>query len=153
MNGISILIDTNVLWKPSLRDQLTRKIKQGALQVYVPTLVHAERIRQIADEKGEDFAIHVIQQLVKESRFELLPFDVKDAETVADVWLEFKSQGASDNDWKEHRFDILLCAIARSRGYVLVTDDTGKHFESVPSRMNIADLQNWFEQQNQRPTL
>ena len=150
MNSIRILVDTNVLWKPSLRDRLTEKVKTGLLQVYLPTLAHAERIRQIADEKGEDFAIHIIQQLVEASRFELLPFEVTDAEAVADVWLDLKSRGASDDVWRQHRFDILVCAIARARGYTLVTDDTGQHFETVPSRMNIAQLRNWIEQQDQR---
>jgi len=146
MSSTAVLLDTNALWKPSLRDRLTEKIKSGALQVYVPTLVHAERIRQIADDKGEAFAINVVQQLVEESRFKLLPFDISDAEAVADVWLALKSKGAADDDWKQHRFDILLCAIARSRGYTLVTDDTGEHFKTVSSRMNITDLQNWLEQ-------
>lgn len=146
MNTDAILLDTNVLWKRSLRNRLTEKIESGVLQVYVPTLVHAERIRQIADKKGENFAIDTIQQLVEDSRFKLLPFDVQDAEAVADVWLDLKSQGASGDDWKRHRFDILLCAIARSRGYTLVTDDTGGHFGTVPSRMNTTDLQNWLEQ-------
>jgi len=151
MNNTALLLDTNVLRKRSLRNRLTEKIRSGVLQVYVPTLVHAERIRQIADQKGEDFAIDVIQQLVEDSRFELLPLDVADAEAVADVWLQLKSQGASDNDWRQHRFDILLCAIARARGYALVTDDTGQHFEAVPTRMSTAQLQNWIEEQSQRP--
>lgn len=152
MKGTAILIDTNVLRRPSLRNRLTEIIMSGALQVFVPTLVHAERIRQIADEKGEDFAIDVIRQLVEDSRFELLPFGVADAEAVADVWLDFKSQGASDTDWKQHRFDILLCAIARARGFTLVTDDTGQHFGTVPSRMSTIDLGNWLEEHNQRLT-
>ena len=151
MNNTALLLDTNVLRKRSLRNRLTEKIRSGVLQVYVPTLVHAERIRQIADQKGEDFAIDVIQQLVEDSRFELLPLDVADAEAVADVWLQLKSQGASDNDWRQHRFDILLCAIALARGYALVTDDTGQHFEAVPTHMSTAQLQNWIEEQSQRP--
>ncbi len=146
MTKTAILLDTNILLKRTLRNRLTEKIKSGLLQVYVPTLIHAERIRQIADRMGEDFAIDVIQQLVEESKFELLPFDIEDAEAVADVWLDLKSRGDSDDDWKQHRFDILLCATARSRGYTLVTDDKGKHFEVVSSRMNTTALQNWLEQ-------
>lgn len=150
MEHTAILLDTNVLWRPSLRNLLTEKIKAGSLQVYVPTLVHAERLRQIADEKGEDFAIDVIQQLVEASRFELLPFTIEDAEAVADVWLDLKSKGGSEEHWKQHRFDILLCAIAQSRGYTLITNDKGKHFEVVPSRMNTTDLQNWLEHTQSR---
>jgi predicted nucleic acid-binding protein len=145
MTSMAMLLDTNVLRKESLRNRLTEKIRAGVLQVFVPTLVHAERIRQIADERGEDFAIDVIQQLVEESRFKLLPFEVGDAEAVADVWLALKSQGASDDYWRQHRFDILLCAVARSRGYTLITDDKGQHFETVSSCMNTADLQDWIE--------
>jgi predicted nucleic acid-binding protein len=145
-NTAAILLDTNTLWKSSLRDRLTEKIKAGTLQVFVPTLVHAERIRQIADAKGEDFAIDVIQQLVEESQFELLPFDVKDAEAVGEAWLDLKAQGASEDDWRQHRFDILLCAIARTRDYTLITDDAGKHFAIVSSRMDTTKLQSWIEQ-------
>jgi predicted nucleic acid-binding protein len=142
----NLLLDANVLWKQSLRNQLTEKIEAEALQVYVPTLVHAERIRQIADQKGEKFAIDVIQQLVEASGFELLPFSVEDAEAIADVWLALKAKGATDDDWKQHRLDLLLCAVAQSRDYTLVTDDTGSHFEVVSSRMNTTDLQNWLKQ-------
>ncbi len=136
------LLDTNVLWKPSLRNQLTAQVKRGVLKVCVPTLVHAERIRQIANDKGEAFALDVIQQLVEASNFELLPFEVKDAEAVAELWLNLKAKGANESDWKKHRFDILLCAVARSRGYTLITDDLGVHFEIV-STMKAADLEHW----------
>ena len=80
------------------------------------------------------------------SLFELLPFEIVDAEAVANVWLALKAKGSSDDDWKQHRFDILLCAIAQSRGYTLITDDTGQHFETVLARMNTPSLQNWLEQ-------
>ncbi len=142
----TVLFDTTVLWKPSLRNRLTEKIKAGDLQVYIPTLIHAERIRQIADQKGELFTLQVIQQLVADSGFQLLPFTVEDAEAVADAWLDLKARGATEADWKKHRFDILLCAIARSRGYALVTDDEGQHFEIVSERMKTTDLQSWLEQ-------
>ncbi len=145
-NIAPIILDANVLWKPSLRNQLTEKVKAGVLQVYVPTLVHAERIRQIADEKGETFAINTIQQLVEASLFELLPFEVTDAETVAEIWLALKAKGLGHDDWKKHRFDILLCAIARSRGYTLITNDAGQHFDVISDRKNTANLQSWLEQ-------
>lgn len=141
-----VLVDTNLLWKRSLRDQLAQKISQGVLRAYVPTLIHAERIRQIADEKGDDFAIHIIQQLVEASGFQLLPFTVADAEAVAQIWLTLKGQGATYEYWREHRFDILLCAIAQARGYTLITDDGGSHFEVVTSRMNTKDLLTWLAQ-------
>jgi predicted nucleic acid-binding protein len=142
----ALLVDTNVLYQGALRDLLTAKIKGNLLHVYVPTLAHAERIRQIADLKGEQFALHVIQQLVEESRFELLPFSVEDAEAVAQVWLALKDRGATENDWKQNRLDILLCAVAQSRGYTLITDDTGQHFDVVTSRMKTTDLREWLEQ-------
>lgn len=145
MERTAILLDTNVLWRPSLRNLLTEKIKAGSVQVYVPTLVHAERLRQVAEEKGESFALDVIQQLVEASQFELLPFTVEDAEAVADVWLDLKKK-SSEVDWEQHRFDILLCAIARSRGYTLITDDKGQHFEVVSPRMNTTELRSWLEQ-------
>ncbi len=109
-------------------------------------MIHAERIRQIAHQKGESFAIDVIQQLVEASGFELLPFTTPDAEAIADVWLKLKANGATDQDWEKHRFDILLCAVAHSRGYMLVTDDTGDHFKAVPSRINTSALQKQLKQ-------
>ena len=142
----ALLVDTNVLWKRTLRDQLTAKIKANLLRVYVPTLAHAERIRQIADEKGEQFALHVIQQLVAESGFELLPFSVEDAEAMAEVWLALKAKGATEHDWEQNRLDILLCAVAQSRGCTLITDDAGQHFNVVTSRMKTTDLRKWLEQ-------
>jgi len=75
MTTNAILVDTNILWKPHLRNKLTEKIEAGQLQVYVPTLMHTERIRQLAAKKGEDFAIDVIRQAVKASKFQLLPFE------------------------------------------------------------------------------
>lgn len=145
-NAVPVILDANVLWKPALRNRLTEKVKLGVLQVYVPTLVHAERIRQIAHEKGEAFAIDTIKQLVEASLFQLLPFEVADAEAVAEIWLALKAKGSSNDDWKQHRFDILLCAIAQARGYTLITDDKGLHFEAVSARMNTVGLQNWLEQ-------
>jgi len=144
---MDLLVDTNLLWKHSLRNRLTEQIKVGRVRAYVPTLVHAERIRQIADQKGADFAIHVIQQLVADSRIELLPFSVEDAEAIAEVWLSLKKRDiATPEYWKAHRFDILLCAVAYARGYILVTDDQGTHFKVVASRMNTTDLSEWLHQ-------
>ncbi|MCB0083770.1 MAG: hypothetical protein KDE47_22680, partial [Caldilineaceae bacterium] len=42
--------------------------------------------------------------------------------------------------WHQHRFDIVLCSIARSTGYTLVVEDRGSHFKSVPTRMSVAAL-------------
>lgn len=144
----ALLVDTNLLVRPSLRDLLTAKINAGLVQAYVPTLIHAERIRQIVEERGENFALHIIQQLVAASGFELLPLSVEDAEAIAEVWLDLKKRETrSDKEWqtywRQNRFDILLCAIARSRGYTLVTDDKGVHFDVV-TRLNTADLQTWL---------
>ena len=61
MTPPALVVDANILWKRALRQQLTAKIETGKLQVYVPTLIHAERIRQIADVKGETFALDFIQ--------------------------------------------------------------------------------------------
>ncbi len=141
----AILVDTNILWKSSLRNKLTDKIEAGKLQVYVPTLMHAERIRQIAAEKGENFVIDFIRQAVKASKFQLLPFEVQDAEAIADVWLELNRNNQTKAYWKKHRLDILLHAIIYARNYPLATDDTGKHLETAAGLMNSTDLQTWLE--------
>lgn len=145
MTAPALLVDTNILWKRGLRQQLTTKIETGKLRVYVPTLIHAERIRQIADIKGERFALDFIQQAVKQSRFQLLPFDVKAAEAMAEVWLNLKKIGFGTTEWKQHRLDILLCAIASTDNYILITEDKGKHFQIISKKMDTIELQTWLQ--------
>jgi len=141
-----LLVDTNILWKHSLRNRLTDQIRSGRLRVYVPTIIHAERVRQLADSKGETFAIEVIRQAVAQSEFDLLPFTTGDAEALADLWHDLKSAVEPTHDaidyWRRNSIDILLCAVARSRGYPLVTDDRGPHFDSLVSeRLNTGELE------------
>jgi predicted nucleic acid-binding protein len=144
-----LLVDTNILWRRSLRNRLTERVRSGQLRVYVPTIIHAERIRQLADKNGEDFAIDSIRQAVDQSEFALLPFTTADAEALADLWLELKAgvepgQNAVEY-WRRNCIDILLCAVARARGYTLVTDDQGQHFDwLVAERMNTGQLESWL---------
>ena len=144
-----LLVDTNILWQHSLRNRLTDRIRSGQLRVYVPTIIHAERIRQLADSKGETFAIDVIRQAVAQSEFALLPFTTADAEALADLWSGLKAAVEpttnADDYWRRNCIDILLCAVARSRGYTLVTNDKGQHFEwLVAERMDTGELENWL---------
>lgn len=144
-----LLVDTNILWRRSLRNRLTERVRSGRLRVYVPTVIHAERIRQLADKNGEDFAIDIIRQAVDQSEFALLPFTTADAEALADLWPELKAaiepaDNATDY-WRRNCIDILLCAVARARGYTLVTDDRGQHFDwLVAGRMNTGELESWL---------
>lgn len=140
MTAVQLLLDTNILWDLALCRQLTQQIEAGRLQVYIPTLVHAERIRQVADRYGNRFALDVVRQFIADAQFELLPLSVTDAEAMAALWLQLKESGADTKYWHEHRFDIVLCAIARATGYTLVVEDRGAHFNSVTTRMNRAEL-------------
>ncbi len=147
MNIETLILDTNVLWNRDLCDRLTKRIKTGRLRVYIPTLVHAERIRQIANHYGEQFAIDIVRQFIRDARFILHPLSVEDAESVADVWLKLKSWGMNEDYWKQHRFDILLCAIACSTGYKLITaEEHGTHFEILTERMSVQELEIWLEE-------
>jgi predicted nucleic acid-binding protein len=141
MNPTALILDTNVLWNRTLCRRLSARIAAGDMQVYIPTLVHAERIRQIAEQYGGSFAIDVVRQFVADARFELLPLSVEHAETVADVWLQLRHNGMDDRYWQIHRFDIVLCAIARSSGYTLVTEEKGDHFALVSERVNTTELE------------
>jgi len=145
-----LLVDTNILWRRSLRNRLTEGIRSGHLRVYVPTIIHAERIRQLADDKGEAFSIDVIRQAVNQSEFALLAFTTADAEALADLWHDLKSAvdpaTNADDYWRQNCIDILLCAVARSRGYTLVTDDSGDHFDWLtPGHMNTSELESWLD--------
>lgn len=141
MNPTALILDTNVLWNRDLCRRLSARIAACDMRVYIPTLIHAERIRQIAEQYGGGFAIDVVRQFVADARFELLPLSVEHAETVGDVWLQLRQDGLDDTYWQAHRFDIVLCAIARSSGYTLVTEEKGNHFALVSERMNAAELE------------
>ncbi len=144
-----LLVDTNILQQHSLRNRLTERIRSGQLRVYVPTIIHAERIRQLADSKGEAYAVDTVRQAVAQSEFALLPFSPADAEALADLWHDLKAavepaMNAADY-WRRNCIDILLCAVARSRGYTLVTDDKGQHFEwLVAAHMDTGQLEDWL---------
>lgn len=142
----AIIVDTNVIFNNQLNRLLSQKVRDGALTVYVPTLVHAERIRQVADEKGLTFSIDFFRQAVALTGFTLIDLTQEDAEAVAALWLELRDKGQTETYWKAHRFDILLCAIARTRGYTLITDDEGTHFQLVVRRQSSVELQQWLMQ-------
>lgn len=140
-----LILDTNVLWETELCQQLTERITEGKLRVFVPTLIHAERIRQVADQYEERFAIDVVRQYIKDSRFELLPLSIQDAEAVAEIWLELRKAEVVDDYWDKHRFDIVLCAIARATGHTLITEDRrGNHFQLITNRKRIDELQKFL---------
>jgi predicted nucleic acid-binding protein len=145
MSIATLLLDTNIIFNEQRCARLTEHVKAGRLRVCVPTLVHAERIRQVADKFGERFAIDVVRQFIEDARFELIPLTEAHAETLAAVWLELKSAGIDHAYWKAHNFDILLCAIARSTDYRFAVDDTGRHFETVSQRMNWSQVESWLQ--------
>ena len=145
MAEVKLLLDTNILWNLRLCQRLTEKVKTGQLLVYIPTLVHAERIRQVADQYGERFALDVVRQFIAAAQFELLPLSIADAEAMAALWLDLKESGADTEYWHQHRFDIVLCAIARTTGYTLVTDDQGAHFDRVAGRISLKELTAFVE--------
>jgi predicted nucleic acid-binding protein len=140
MAAVTLLLDTNILWDLQLCRRLTEKIRTGHFIVYIPTLVHAERIRQVANHYGERFSLDVVRQFVADAQFELLPLSVADAEALAALWLELKQSGADTSYWHQHRFDIVLCAVARATGYTLVVEDRGAHFDHVINRINRTQL-------------
>lgn len=144
MPEATLLLDTNILWKTRLCERLSEKIRSGHIKIYIPTLVHAERIRQVADQWGYQFSLDVVRQFIANAQFELLPLSIADAEALAALWLELKGNGADSDYWHQHRFDIILCAIARATGYTLVVDDRGTHFQSVPARLSLAELETFI---------
>lgn len=119
-----LIVDTNVLYRLDLCQTLSEKIAEGQLEVFVPTIIHAERIRQVADWYGENFSIGIVRQFIEDHGFQIIEFSVKDAEEVAQAWVELKEECRySKQEWRTHYFDILLCAVARSRSLQLITDD------------------------------
>ena len=149
-----IIVDTNVIFNNQLNRLLSQKVRDGVLTVYVPTLVHAERVRQVAHEKGILFSIDFFRQTVALTGFTLLELTQTDAEAVAEVWLYLKDRLAfsSENEarkyWRKHRFDIVICAVAHSRGHIFVTDERKDrpHFAILTNRLRIDELQPWLDQ-------
>ncbi len=150
----AIIVDTNVIFNNQLNLLLSQKVSDGLLTVYVPTLVHAERFRQVAHEKGIIFSIDFFRQAVALTGFTLLELTQADAEAVANVWLYLKDRLAFSSDkkarkyWRKHRFDIVICAIAHSRGHIFVTGERKDrpHFAFLTNRLHTDELQSWLEQ-------
>ncbi len=143
------LVDTNFFYMPKpLRQALTEQVRLAQIQVYVPTLVYAERVRQLADKLANkydpSFSLSIAKQIIATSRFTLLDFNQVDAEQTAQLWLDLKAKGYSKDDWRKHRLDILLCAIAQARNYTLITNDKGLHFDMVRQRMDEEKLREWL---------
>lgn len=140
----ALLLDTNMLWNQGLTPSLTELVVAGRLRVYIPTLVHAERIRQIAQQYGERYAVETVRQFVLDARFDLLPFTIEQAEGIADVWRSIRGGGANDAYWRQHRFDIFLCAVAHVTVYTLASDDTGAHFDLLNRRIRTNEIESWI---------
>jgi len=145
MAELTLLLDTNILWDIALCQRLSEKRRNGQIEAYIPTIIHAERIRQIANQYGETFSIDAPRQFIRNYQFQLLPFSAQDAEAVAAIWLYICGK-ISVNDqqdyWLHNCIDVLLCAVAHARGYMLVTNDQcGHHFEIVSDRMTTNELE------------
>lgn len=113
-------------------EQLSQKIKEGTIQVYIPAIVHAERIRQVVERHGQNFSITIIHNYLATYQFKILPFEQNDAESLSSLWLDLKQQfHCNQQYWEANRFDIFLCAIARARNLTYVTNDTGNHFQLI----------------------
>lgn len=129
---VQILIDTNIFWEKNICKQLSQKVIEGSIQVYIPAIVHAERIRQLADKYGQNFSMVIIHDYLAAYDFKVLSFEQRDAEALSTLWLDLKQQFNCDQQyWEANRFDIFLCAIARARNLTYVTNDKGNHFDLI----------------------
>jgi len=141
-----LLVDTNILYNNELCLHLAGAIRTNQLEVYIPAIVHAERIRQVADEYGKRFSINVVHQYLDERQFQILPFTAEQAEAIADLWIAIKSSNYyHEGYWRKNRFDIVLCAVAYSTGYMLVAEDGGKHFDLI-ERRKTNEITTWLNE-------
>jgi predicted nucleic acid-binding protein len=145
---VGVLLDTNIIRRSGLLKIIAQKVEAGLINAFIPTIIHAERVRQLADAKGEHFSLQVIKTHFSDNPILFLEFSREDAEAIATVWLALKKNyGYTQDDWRKHRFDILLCAIAESRQMILITDDAhGQHFQLIPDnrRMNANEFEVWL---------
>jgi len=140
-----LLVDTNILYKTEFLDLLQEAIQKNQIEVYIPAIVHAERIRQVADDQGEKFSIKVVHQYLQAYGFQILPLSAKQAEAIADLWITIKSSDYyHDKYWERNRFDMVVCAVASATGYTLVAEDKGKHFDLV-KRMSMEEVGRWLD--------
>jgi len=127
------LLDTNICIAlnqkhPAVLDEFEDK---GA-ECYIATLVLAELY------KGVYCSTRVAQNLAKLenllSVLAVVPFDEAAAEDFGKIQGELRRLGKPTGE-----LDAIIAAVARSRGDIVVTDNT-RHFENIPN----LQLENWL---------
>lgn len=116
---MKLVLDTNALWHPPLWRALDEAhasglIADGQLDVVVPTLVYAERMRQLRRD-GHDLERWKHDLWKTGARLE--PFGAEHAENLDE-------SAVSETTWRKHSRDLLVAAHVRG-DQTAVTDDVG----------------------------
>ncbi len=155
---VTIAFDTNAVWGRNLFKtvELVKKLEglPGAPRprLIVPAIVHAERVLQISLEKGPDFDLLKIQQVLQSFGVAVVELNRDDAEGIAEHlgsrlstregWAEAKRAAVGrTNGNVPATSDFLIAGQAASRDWLLITNDTGTEFTGVPRCTTLAAVQ------------
>jgi tRNA(fMet)-specific endonuclease VapC len=127
------LLDANVCIAlnqehPAVLAQFEDKGAEG----YIPTLVLAELYKGVYCSKQVAQNLAKLENLL--SVLAVVPFDHAAAEDFGKIQGELRRMGKPTGE-----IDALIAAVARSRGDIVVTDNT-RHFENIPN----LQLENWL---------
>jgi tRNA(fMet)-specific endonuclease VapC len=127
------LLDTNICIALNQEQPFVlAQFEDNGDECYIPTLVLAELY------KGVYCSTRVAQNLAKLenllSVLAVVPFDDAAAEDFGKIQGELRRMGKPTGE-----IDAMIAAVARSRGDIVVTDNT-RHFENIPG----LELENWL---------
>lgn len=122
---MKLVLDTDALWHPGLNRELAAAHASGdpfsdAVDVVLPAVAYAERLRQVQDDKARKRAF---QRQLSRIDPSIEPFGSSEAALVAE---RCPSQG----DWADHARDFLIAAHVHG-DRVAVTGDQGPAWDAV----------------------
>jgi len=131
-NSLRVAFDTSIFfWPRETRERLREKVRAGDIIAILPVIAYAERVRQIADRPGVNWATSVFRQFVADLGLTIASFTESHAETVADVWLSLEVNNRNSEFWQANKTDVFIIAMSKTEGWILVTDDKGIQFDAL----------------------
>lgn len=122
---MKLVLDTNALWHRPLTNVLARAHEQGLqdvgdVEVLVPAIVYAERMRQL---QGDEPRVALFNRLLSDVAARVEPFTVDEAERLGD-------RAPSDRLWRGHARDLLIATHVHGER-VVITDDGRPPWEGL----------------------
>ncbi len=100
-----------------------QRVMQAKLQVYVPVIVYAEQAI---------YPKHPIDDVCEALGAQVVPLDINHARQLGQVWRALPDPFQNQRKkllWDQHKFDLLIAAVALEENWWLVTLDKGPAFQ------------------------